>query len=135
MGRTKPSLEALLAAARPEWVAPGVLRVLCDNDFQKGQLAGHERLWSEALHKQIGPFAIQWAVAPAVRPPARPAPPAPTPEPAEEAEVVDDAAPETETEGPVVEGADEDARAQAAQDPGVRKVLEKFPGKVRRVER
>ncbi|MBK7207939.1 MAG: DNA polymerase III subunit gamma/tau [Elusimicrobia bacterium] len=135
MGRTKPSLEALLAAARPEWVAPGVLRVLCDNDFQKGQLAGHERLWSEALHKQIGPFAIQWAVAPAVRPAARPAPPAPTPEPAEEAEVVDDAAPETETEGPVVEGADEDARAQAAQDPGVRKVLEKFPGKVRRVER
>lgn len=133
VGRTKPSLEGLLSAARPEWAAPGVLRVQCDNDFQKGQLATHERLWVEALQKGVGPFTIQWAVAPLARPPARPAT-APAPEPAEEAEVVDDAAPETD-EGPVVEGVDEDARAQAAQDPGLRKVLEKFPGKVRRVEK
>ena len=136
VGRAKPSLEGLLSAARPAWAAPGVLRVQCDNDFQKGQLATHERLWTEALQREVGPFTIQWAVAPlAARPATRPAPaPAPAPEPAEEAEVVDDAAPEAD-EGPVVEGGDEDARAQASQDPGLRKVLEKFPGKVRRVEK
>lgn len=135
VGRTKPSVEGLLAAARPEWAAPGVLRVQCDNDFQKGQLATHERLWSDALQKSVGPFTLQWAVTPLARPAPRPSPaPAPAPEPAEDAEVVDDAAPETD-EGPVVEGVDEDARAQAAQDPGLRKVLEKFPGKVRRVEK
>jgi DNA polymerase-3 subunit gamma/tau len=137
IGRTKPSLEGLLAAARVEWTGPGALRLLCDNDFQKGQLATHERLWSDALRQIVGPFTVQWAVAPAApaaRPPTRPAP-APAPEPAEEAEVVDDASPESESEGPVVEGPDEDARAQATQDPGLRKVLDKFPGKVRRVEK
>lgn len=136
IGRAKPSIESLLAAARYAWAGPGVLTVECDNDFQRGQLAAHERLWTDILRKDLGPVTVRLGVAPA--PPASPVPPSLRPAaPApidDEAEVVDDSGEASAETGPVVEGPEEDARETAVQDPGLRKILDKFPGKIRRVD-
>ncbi len=155
IGHKKPSLETFLHTAR--WSAlPGtILKLAFDQEFQKNQVAAQESVWLTCLKQKIGAaFSIQYAVdPPTARPSTDPTPvrsaaslkPAALPQneprgpvPPEAAEaheeaVVDDED-EPESSEPVVEGTDESPESAAALDPGIRKVLDKFPGRVRRVD-
>lgn len=141
VGHKKPSLETFLHMAR--WSAlPGhVLKLAFDQEFQKIQVTSQEPLWMEPLRKKIPlAFTVQYAVEAPVARPVAPAPKATPPPPVETADdeedaVVETAAEETEAPGePRVEGEEEAPETAAAQDPGVRKILEKFPGRVRRAD-
>jgi DNA polymerase III gamma/tau subunit len=155
IGHKKPSLETFLHTAR--WSAlPGtILKLAFDQEFQKNQVAAQESVWLTCLKQKIGAaFSVQYAVEPpAARPstdptpvrsaaPLKPAalpqnePRGPVPPEAAEAneEAVVDDEDEPESSEPVVEGTDESPESAAALDPGIRKVLDKFPGRVRRVD-
>lgn len=141
VGHKKPSLETFLHMAR--WSAlPGlVLKLSFDQEFQKTQVTAQEPLWMESLRRKIPlAFTVQYAVDPpalrSVPPPPKATPPAPAPTADDEEETgVETAVEENEAPGdPQVEGEEEAPETAAAQDPGVRKILEKFPGRVRRAE-
>jgi DNA polymerase-3 subunit gamma/tau len=141
VGKKKPSLETFLHSARWSALPGNVLKLAFDQEFQKFQVASQEALWMEILRRHIPrPFSLQMALeAPSAAvvetAPVAPRAPAPEPEPAEEESVVENA----EDEGPSVsrpslEGEEEDPKTITALDPGLRKVLSKFPGRIRRVE-
>lgn len=141
VGHKKPSLETFLHGARWSALPGNVLKLAFDQEFQKIQVAAQEPLWMEPLRKKIPlAFTVQYAVDPAPARPVATAPKAATPPPWETADDAEDAVGETtveESEAPAdprVESEEETPETAAAQDPGVRKILEKFPGRVRRAD-
>ncbi|MBL0059428.1 MAG: DNA polymerase III subunit gamma/tau [Elusimicrobia bacterium] len=140
VGKKKPSLETFLHAARWSALPGNVLKLAFDQEFQKFQVASQEALWMEILRRHIPlPFSLQMALeappAVAATAPAAPRAPAPEPEPADEEAVVENAEDEEPSASPPsLEAEEEDPKTIAALDPGLRKVLNKFPGRIRRVE-
>jgi hypothetical protein len=153
VARKKPSLESLLAAARPELTPEGSLRVICANEFQRSQIAGNLPLLTEIVLDNLGPVPVSCALDAA--PAAAPAAPAPRPAPA----AVEDAEEASSEEEPSAGDEEEDAPSApaparpaapaeewssaavpadaaeaAALDPGLKKVLDRFPGKLKRLE-
>lgn len=157
VGHKKPSLETFLHTARWSALPGNILKLAFDQDFQKNQVAAQEALWLENLKQRLGsPFSVQYTVeSPVHRPsteptitrdtrPSRSNVPlgtnvssgtnVPLGTNVPEEEVVVEEAEESGLSEPVVEGSEESPEAIAALDPGIRKVLEKFPGRVRRVD-
>jgi hypothetical protein len=164
VAKKKPSLEPLLATARAEMSPEGSLRLLCRDEFQRSQIAANLPVLTEIVLKEVGPVPVSCALGAAPAPAAAPTPaPAPRPAaspasaPAEDAEEVsdggEDAPMEEEDEGPSspapskpkapaaradewsasTAGAVEPAEI-AALDPGLKKVLDRFPGKLKKLE-
>ena len=140
VGHKKPSLETFLHMARWSALPGNVLKLSFDQEFQKAQVTAQEPLWMEVLRRKIPlAFTVQYAVeSPVARPAAPTKAPAPvpvnTPDDEEEA-VVESAVEEGDAPGePQVEGEEESPETAAALDPGVRKILDKFPGRVRRAD-
>ncbi len=141
VGHKKPSLETFLHMARWSALPGNVLKLSFDQEFQKNQVTAQEPLWMDVLRRKIPlAFTVQYAVeTPAARP-AGTAPKAPVPVPAdttddEEEAVVESPVEEGEAPGePQVEGENESPETAAALDPGVRKILDKFPGRLRRAD-
>ncbi len=140
VGHKKPSLETFLHMARWSALPGNVLKLSFDQEFQKAQVTAQEPLWMEILRRKIPlAFTVQYAVeSPVARPAAPTKAPAPvpvnTPDDEEEA-VVESAVEEGDAPGePQVEGEEESPETAAALDPGVRKILDKFPGRVRRAD-
>jgi DNA polymerase-3 subunit gamma/tau len=136
VGKKKPSLETFLAAARVSAMPGRTIQVIFGQEFQRSQAAAHEALWTDILRRLLG-GAISLRLAVAAAPPAAPKPPpaarlTAAPDPSDEADAEDEAV-EAVLEEPAVDGDDEDPASVAALDPGVKRVLEKFPGKIRRV--
>jgi DNA polymerase-3 subunit gamma/tau len=131
----KPSLAPFLSSARPRFDSGGGLELACAQEFQKQQLVNQQVFWSDLLRAHAGrPVTVTLTVA---APPPAPAAPRPQPAPVvEEAEeVVDeeaDAPPPVES--PATEGEEQDPRALGALDAGLKKVLDKFPGKIRKAD-
>ena len=143
VGHKKPSLETFLHMARWSALPGNVLKLSFDQEFQKTQVAAQESLWMDPLRRKIPlGFTVQYAVESPSAAPAGPlakrTPPPPVPpaaEPEEDEVVVETAADESDgPSAPSVEGEDESPESTAALDPGVRKIMEKFPGRVRRAE-
>lgn len=140
VGHKKPSLETFLHMARWSALPGNVLKLSFDQEFQKAQVTAQEPLWMEILRRKIPlAFTVQYMVeSPVARPAAPTKAPAPvpvnTPDDEEEA-VVESALEEGDAPGePQVEGEEESPETAAALDPGVRKILDKFPGRVRRAD-
>ncbi|MBK8576549.1 MAG: DNA polymerase III subunit gamma/tau [Elusimicrobia bacterium] len=141
VGHKKPSLETFLHMARWSALPGNVLKLAFDQEFQKNQVVAQEALWMDLLRQKIPMgFTVQYAIETPAPPPlsatakiSAPPPPAP---PADEDETMIDHPPEENEPpaGPVSEGEEESPETAAAVDPGVRKILEKFPGRVRRVD-
>lgn len=140
VGHKKPSLETFLHMARWSALPGNVLKLSFDQEFQKNQVTSQETLWMESLRRKILlPFSVSYTVeSPTI---AAPPPPMKAPPPLEEASANDEdsvfESSEEESQvpsDPVIEGAEEGPESAAAQDPGVRKILEKFPGRVRRAD-
>jgi hypothetical protein len=150
----KPSLEPFLAAARPEMSTEGALRILCRDDFQRSQIALHLALLTDIVQKEVGPIPVACALAPVQpAPPSRISSRADAPmEDAEEATNDDEDAPAPDEEesgtenkppSPAAPPADDiadtsassaEAEEIAALEPGLKKVLDRFPGKLKRLE-
>jgi DNA polymerase-3 subunit gamma/tau len=142
VGHKKPSLETFLHLVRWSALPGNVLKLSFDHEFQKNQVMAHEALWMDALRRKIPVnFSVQMTIEapgipdrPTQKPPEKSPPPAP---PVEEEEAVvenereEDPGPSNE---PAVEGEEEAPETLASLDPGVRKILNKFPGRVRRVD-
>lgn len=137
VGHKKPSLETFLHMARWSALPGNVLKLSFDQEFQKIQVTAQEPLWMEPLRRKIPlTFTVQYAVETLAVRSVAPAPQAMPPAPAGTTDDEEDAVVE-ESEAPVeprVEGEEEAPEIAAALDPGVRKILEKFPGRVRRAE-
>jgi DNA polymerase-3 subunit gamma/tau len=142
VGHKKPSLETFLHLARWSALPGNVLKLSFDQEFQKNQVVAQEALWMDSLRRKIPvTFSIQMAIEspgipdrPALKPPEKS--PSPAPPAAEEEAVVEN---ETEEDNgssneSAVEGEEEAPEALASLDPGIRKILNKFPGRVRRVD-
>ena len=142
VGHKKPSLETFLHMARWSALPGNVLKLSFDQEFQKTQVATQENLWMDSLRRKIPiGFTVQYAVESPSAPPAGPiakrtSPPVPpAAEPEEDEVVVETAVDEGDgPSAPAVEGEDESPESAAALDPGVRKIMEKFPGRVRRAD-
>jgi DNA polymerase-3 subunit gamma/tau len=139
VGHKKPSLETFLHMARWSALPGNVLKLAFDQEFQKSQVIAQESLWMGALRRKIPiAFTVQYAIetqtAPAA-PAAKKEPPPVPPPPDEDETIVENTSEENESPAePVAEGEEESPESAAALDPGVRKILEKFPGRVRRVD-
>lgn len=144
IGHKKPSLETFLHLARWSALPGNILKLSFDQEFQKNQVVSQESLWLDSLRKKIPvSFVVQMAIEPPperIRPalpktekPA--APPAAPPMEEEEAVVESDSDDDNASPGTsAVEGEEDPPESLASQDPGIRKILEKFPGRVRRVD-
>lgn len=142
VGHKKPSLETFLHMAHWSALPGNVLKLSFDQEFQKAQVSAQESLWVEILSRKIPfSFTVQYAVAP---PSVRLSNPASKTPPAAVVEIADDeedaVADPTDEENeaprpqPVEEEEGESPETSATLDAGVRKILEKFPGRVRRVD-
>jgi DNA polymerase-3 subunit gamma/tau len=145
VGGRKPSLEPLLTGAR--WnVKPGnVLEVFCRDEFQRHQIASNLLLVREGLQKHLaGAVTVQCLVETAA-PAAPPSAPGSSTDDAEGTEIVesedgdDVATVDTGGDGP----AETATPASAAEllpaelmdlDPGLKKVMDRFPGRIRKIE-
>jgi DNA polymerase III subunit gamma/tau len=143
IGARKPSLETFLLSARWEVHAGNVLAINTVQDFQRQQILSNVELVRELLAKNLAAqFTIQCALdsraAPAAAPPAPPAPPAPEDDaPVEESSGDEEPAAEPPPPEPF-ENADNGLAEPAGEilelDPGVKKLFDKFPGKIKKIE-
>ncbi len=124
--------------------------MVCQQDFQRLQVLSQQGLIKDILGKHLAAaFHMECVLAPAApdaaQDPAAAAssPPPPLSADTEEVEVEDAAAdeeePETPSRTPTTNGLDEngtetDAAKSGELDPGLKKVLEKFRGKLRKIE-
>jgi DNA polymerase-3 subunit gamma/tau len=159
VGEKKPSLEPFLASARLVTSPEGALRLLCRDELQRAQIAANLTLLTEIVQREAGPRPVSCAVetAPvpvktAAAPLAGAANPARAFDDAEEA--IDDAEPpppdeepgnpapaapaQNPREGVAASGApppisDAETGEIAALDPGLKKVLDRFPGRLHRI--
>jgi DNA polymerase-3 subunit gamma/tau len=140
VGHKKPSLETFLHMARWSALPGNVLKLSFDQEFQKNQVTSQETLWMEPLRRKIpASFTVTYAVETmtVVAPPPVPksAPPSVEPKGDDEETVFESAEEESQMPSePIIEGTEEGPESAATQDPGVRKILEKFPGRVRRAD-
>jgi DNA polymerase-3 subunit gamma/tau len=139
IGRLKPSLESFLLNAVWQWEEGKPFIILCRQEFQKQQLETAMTLVRDILASRLGAgLVVQCRLAaPTNLPPAHP----PRERaPAEAAEVVgdeDDTSSTAAEEEPVTslpEPSREDPASLAALDPGLKKVLETFPGRLSRAD-
>jgi DNA polymerase III subunit gamma/tau len=145
IGKAKPLLEPFLLSARWEVSPPNLLIIYCSQDFQMQQIESNLPRIKEFLAENLPvPFLIQCRVAP------KPVPPAglsaatdEEPIAADAEEAVDEVLVEqerastglpTEPYVPAAEAGDEFVSSDSPDlDPGIKKVLDKFPGKLRRI--
>jgi hypothetical protein len=154
VAKKKPSLEPFLRLAHPELSSDGALRLLCRDEFQRSQIALNLVLLTELVQRTIGPVPVACAVSAGMTPP----PPPPTSraassaiESAEEVVSDDEEPPPSEDDdgsaepprAAAVSAANEmaDTSASSAEveeiaalEPGLKKVLARFPGKLKRLD-